>query len=973
MDRTMNIFTPPAQTVLTVVAFFVTLLAVAAMIALNSQWLRASISFIALPSWPDFSWLGSLRASFTWAKFVYSIILVGLVALLGSEVFRIWLDDRTTIGSFHYLKEAETSAGTGATFAVRVVDRHAELRHRFAELKSELASERRLTPVTGQPITQVDTTLTDLKITVQEVPVTDILARLRRWVSAPRELTGTVTTVGTEYRATLRLVDRETRLANGRELPRILHFDGTGDLEQIAFDLACSLIWLDAAKVEPEIAEIGMEEFCHWTQRWVEYGILARRLERRGSLSDEELTRVRAALTALTYRIDNGAHYPKYWSLRADLTALLPQTEQDEQRLRMQNDWLTYNSLLDLDLKDRLRGTDSIDEAQAYKVLADSRPALPIGEDAPLAPKSDLWKQVFKVDASVNAVRRAAKATGFFRFKAPAHRSPYDASWAMGFAVGENLIATAAYNILPFALGPKASGASIVTVPQDYEAHFVFGDTISTNEHFQATKLPIRRILYLGSDKQPRPDLALLEIEGHDVEAFPPLKVDTTGLSRLRPQNFIALVGFPDKDSRLPQAFMDHLLGKRGGGVKRVMPGRVVSLPAAGAPANTSLLSGGAIVVDASTSGGTGGAPLIDLHSGRLVGINIGGQWQTMRDGKFAYVRPMEWLFPTEAARAYVTDHAGVLTVDALVEHLGTVEETTGEQVAMLDRDPEDAGTVRDAGASAGAADPEAVPTPGGEEPAPITVDYAGYDENFLGTPIPLPVVVGWDETDATDPLRYVHHSIVMNKRRRFAFFTAANIDGASLWPKRRGRTPWLIDPRIPAEYQVDNALYIRNDFDRGQLTQRMSIIWGDEEKGEAAEQGTQYYTNATPQHRHLNQRTWLTLENSLLDFVQTGRLRATVFSGPVFDEKDPLYRDVQIPLAFWKILVTEIAGEMRAVGYVLRQSIEVAGDELLGRAEEFDVINSQITIREIEMLTGLDFGPVRNFAPLEFYGVAAK
>ena len=58
-----------------------------------------------------------------------------------------------------------------------------------------------------------------------------------------------------------------------------------------------------------------------------------------------------------------------------------------------------------------------------------------------------------------------------------------------------------------------------------------------------------------------------------------------------------------------------------------------------------------------------------------------------------------------------------------------------------------------------------------------------GYDENFLGIPVPMPRVadpsiVGLLD-DGGDILAYEHFSIVMHARRRLALFTAANIDGS--------------------------------------------------------------------------------------------------------------------------------------------------------------------------------------------------
>ena len=69
---------------------------------------------------------------------------------------------------------------------------------------------------------------------------------------------------------------------------------------------------------------------------------------------------------------------------------------------------------------------------------------------------------------------------------------------------------------------------------------------------------------------------------------------------------------------------------------------------------------------------------------------------------------------------------------------------------------------------------------------------------------------------------------------------------------------------------------------------------------------GSFFLTNATPQHQNFNQRTWLQIENYILDIVVARELRATVFTGPLFLPSDPTFKDVQVPTAFWKLVIAE-------------------------------------------------------------------
>jgi len=45
--------------------------------------------------------------------------------------------------------------------------------------------------------------------------------------------------------------------------------------------------------------------------------------------------------------------------------------------------------------------------------------------------------------------------------------------------------------------------------------------------------------------------------------------------------------------------------------------------------------------------------------------------------------------------------------------------------------------------------------------------------------------------------LPYHHFSVVMNKRRKLAYFTAVNTDGNASQDIERERDKWFLDPRI--------------------------------------------------------------------------------------------------------------------------------------------------------------------------------
>ena len=75
-----------------------------------------------------------------------------------------------------------------------------------------------------------------------------------------------------------------------------------------------------------------------------------------------------------------------------------------------------------------------------------------------------------------------------------------------------------------------------------------------------------------------------------------------------------------------------------------------------------------------------------------------------------------------------------------------------------------------------------------------------------------------------THVLPYHHYSIVLNKERRLAFFSAVNIDGATHFREdlKRQSDRWFYDPRRLREEQTGEEVYASNPLDRGHLVRRL-------------------------------------------------------------------------------------------------------------------------------------------------------
>jgi endonuclease G, mitochondrial len=291
------------------------------------------------------------------------------------------------------------------------------------------------------------------------------------------------------------------------------------------------------------------------------------------------------------------------------------------------------------------------------------------------------------------------------------------------------------------------------------------------------------------------------------------------------------------------------------------------------------------------------------------------------------------------------------------------------------------------------AAPPMAAPAAAGvpEKVKPSTdySDRGGYKPAFIeGFSVQLPALSLRMQKDAArnrqaEPgddafeLKYHHFSVLVNKRRKLAFFTACNIDGtqSKAIDRRKGTVKaldpnskelesladaeasdtWYPDDRLSDEDYAGKELYEEQNvpgfpdkrspdrtarlFQRGHLVRRIDPAWGRDSVALNAEADTFHFTNCTPQVGFFNMgsagklniphtgggRLWRSIENHVLRNSAAERLRVCSFTGPVFGKDDPEWRPevidgFQVPLRFWKIAVWAEESELRSLAMLANQ-----------------------------------------------------
>lgn len=464
----------------------------------------------------------------------------------------------------------------------------------------------------------------------------------------------------------------------------------------------------------------------------------------------------------------------------------------------------------------------------------------------------------------------------------------------------------------------------------------------------------VREIIHIEDDDGP--DIAFLRVEGSGLAA--PVTLSSTSPKEAR---FACVIGYPARDSRIPdQDLMERIFGDVYD-KKRLAPGQITAVA-------SDLLQH-----DCSTLGGNSGSVVLDLASGEAVGIHFAGRFL---EANFA--APAEQILERlsridrgdKPRRGMERDlHLqstaagdGVSSITCTIPIRITVEvgsSYSGEpcitSVSAGRRQP----ALRRA---ADEGDEDVILTEG------VPEDYRdrrGYRPDFLGqdTDIPLPAIARGDDqivtfTFAGNPqeteLRYQHFSVKMHRERRLCFFSAVNIAGAK--SRKVKRPGWRRDPRIPNELQILGECYgDAPRFCRGHMTRREDPVWGDEHEAAQGNADSMHVTNTVPQMQTFNAGIWLGLEDYALDHARDDEMRISVFTGPVLLDRDPVRYGVKIPRTFWKVIafIHEKTGKLSATGYSISQEKFLMEEEFVFGAYE----THQRSLSWIEQKAGISFG----------------
>ena len=192
--------------------------------------------------------------------------------------------------------------------------------------------------------------------------------------------------------------------------------------------------------------------------------------------------------------------------------------------------------------------------------------------------------------------------------------------------------------------------------------------------------------------------------------------------------------------------------------------------------------------------------------------------------------------------------------------------------------------------------------------------------------------------------LRNDAYWIGYSEEKRSPLWAAYRLTDTTVEEKPAARAEsFLPDRRTIA--QVTSDQYTNSGYDRGHLASSYSIA---KCFGTAAQLQTFLMSNVVPQRHAFNAGIWKSLEMKEINTLAPRCQSIWIITGPIYPDviTRVLPSGIPVPEAFYKIILDEIDGRLRAMAFIIEHDLEAGTD----------LADCLVSIDEIEKRTGLDF-----------------
>ncbi len=293
-----------------------------------------------------------------------------------------------------------------------------------------------------------------------------------------------------------------------------------------------------------------------------------------------------------------------------------------------------------------------------------------------------------------------------------------------------------------------------------------------------------------------------------------------------------------------------------------------------------------------------------------------------------------------------------------------------------------------------------------------------GYNPDFIGYSLRIPMPKIADPTLLGQALSrtslrsglysdHLNYTLLMNRDTRQLICSAHNIDqnanigqleGLTKQQKKKfdGEKIWTFDADIGEQFQLGDEYYadkahsfgitVENPYDKGHMVMRNNAMWGSSlEEMDQAGKATYIFANSALQHKNLNRSEWQAIEMAIVgDLGLDSNGKLCVFTGPIWGPLDRIVHSTRtghigrVPSGFFKVICFHMKdppddNPLGVLTFAVFQDRNVIAQQAGGRIVKTDQ-RYQITITELEMLTGLKFDDeIRDRNPLIYQKKTAE
>ena len=300
-----------------------------------------------------FSWFFGIP----WLKFAYSLLLLSLISVVSIELKTVWFDKTVFLNQFEYFDGGKKEAGKAQSLRTQV-----QHHHHLLKLRVEKETERRAKqqenethtkdtetawlPDSNSGFATSGSSFSKLEMTVQGINISQLLTAVRRSASNPNEINGTISRNKNTANTIVNWPRAPKAVGSLENSNGIFEVAGDFDDDAVAFQIACSLLWVEASsRRKSKLILVSRDDFCTWAYHWSNFFDIRERHEKGFPLTEKSSEILIEILKYADNEIAKNTSYPEIYLLRANVIDIKYDTS-DQEDAQAISDLQTFRDLI---------------------------------------------------------------------------------------------------------------------------------------------------------------------------------------------------------------------------------------------------------------------------------------------------------------------------------------------------------------------------------------------------------------------------------------------------------------------------------------------------------------------------------------------------------------------------------------------------------------------------------------------------